>query len=48
MMDNFEKAEVKGRDLFESLLLQKGITTYNFTTDKYNPVDCYLLGKGDT
>ena len=48
MMDNFEKSEVKGRDLFESLLLQKGITTYNFTTDKYDPVDCYFLGKGDT
>ena len=47
-MDNFSKMELVGRDKFESLLLQKGITDYKFTTDKYDPVDCYLLGKGST
>ena len=47
-MDNFSKMELVGRDKFESLLLQKGITDYNFTTDKYDPVDCYFLGKGST
>ena len=47
-MNEFQKAEMKGREKFESLLLQKGITDYKFTTDKYAPVDCYLLGKDCT
>ena len=47
-MNEFQKAEMKGRAKFESLLQQKGITDYNFTTDQYDPVDCYFLGKGST
>ena len=46
MEDNFSRMELLGRDKFESLLQQKGITTYHFTPDKYNPVDCYFVGKG--
>ena len=46
--DNFSRMELLGRDKFESLLQQKGITTYHFTQDKYNPVDCYFVGKGNT
>ena len=47
MEDNFSSMELLGRDKFESLLQQKGITSYHFTPEKYNPVDCYFLGKGD-
>ena len=48
MEDNFSRMELLGRDKFESLLQQKVITTYHFTPDKYNPVDCYFVGKGGT
>ena len=41
-MDNFTKMELLGRDKFESLLIQMGITNYYFTPEKYNPVDCYF------
>ena len=48
MEDKFTEMELLGRDKFESLLTQKGITSYYFTPDKYNPVDCYFEGKGST
>ena len=42
MQDNFDRCENIGRQKFESLLQQKGITDYHFTEDKYCPVDCYF------
>lgn len=48
MEDKFTEMELLGRDKFESLLIQKGITNYYFTPDKYNPVDCYFVGKDNT
>lgn len=48
MEDKFSEMELLGRDKFESLLQQRGITNYYFTSDKYNPVDCYFVGKGNT
>lgn len=48
MEDKFTEMELLGRDKFESLLIQKGITNYYFTPDKYNTVDCYFEGKGST
>ena len=48
MEDKFSSMELLGRDKFETLLQQKGIGTYHFTPDKYNPVDCYFLSnRGD-
>lgn len=48
MEDNFTEMELLGRAKFEALLQQRGISNYYFTPDKYNPVDCYFVGKRNT
>ena len=47
-MDNFDKCESIGREKFSSLLMQMGISQYQFTKDKFNPVDCYYITKDGT
>ena len=46
-MDNFDKAENKGRALLESFLNQANITDWQPTTDKYDGVDGYFTHKGN-
>lgn len=41
-MTNFEKAELKGRKLFNEVLQSIGITDWQPTTDLYNRVDGYF------
>ena len=45
-MDNFDKAENKGRALLESFLNQANITDWQPTTDKYDGVDGYFTHNG--
>lgn len=44
MMDAFDSAEQKGRQIFQTYLDQMGIQGV-FTKDKYNSVDCYVKTK---
>lgn len=41
-MDNFQKNEQDGRELFSSFLIQIEAQNVEFTKEKYNPVDVYF------
>lgn len=44
-MNEFTKAELEGRSLFEGLLQQQGVTKYKFTEHPYDRIDCVFKKK---